>query len=723
MTDDKPVLTKVNDNELVDFFERGYPLQTQSPDSFFHKLAIQLKLVKPRTDINATNIAEAVEEFAQKNNLKVRAIKLEQDWWKRDQGILVSSDNTGQPVLLVPGVIYGYKKISAKNIKAENIRNATDLNQTAYMFYPCFAKEKISIKQLLLICYKVNKGNILALLGFHLLLGLLALILPLISGHIFDYIIPFADTFGLLQVSFVLIANILFSSLINLNYFIAAIRIKLVANYIVQSAVWERLVSLPLSFFMLINSGDVSNRAASVDTIQQSLTSTTISAILTGFFALFSLGIMIYLCPSLSFILFIIAMLLAITNVSVAFYQYQKLKDVFAIEGKLYGYLSQLFHNVAKIKVFNCQKPFFYNWFHPFWDMCKIRYAVENVQITLDLIRFSIMILGTMIVFAYAYKFQAFKSFGDFFIYNSLYTYFISSFLGLTASFIRVIAILPLFDRIKPILNTKPEDLTNGIILKQPKGKIELNNIYVRYENPNKYNFVDNSILSTYDSEQYISPWILKNINLSINENDFIAIVGHSGCGKTTLIKMLLGLLMPNRGTISVDNYDMQVIDKLHYRKNIGAILQSSTLFAGTILENLMEGRKINKEKIFQLASNLGVEEFINSLPMKYDTVLAEGGRNISVGQKQKLLIMKALIHDPKIIIFDEATSALDNESQIKIFAYLKQLKATRIIVSHRLTTVKEAQKIVVLDKGGVIAGGTYDEILSLGSFRELMVK
>lgn len=186
---------------------------------------------------------------------------------------------------------------------------------------------------------------------------------------------------------------------------------------------------------------------------------------------------------------------------------------------------------------------------------------------------------------------------------------------------------------------------------------------------------------------------------------------------------MILGLLTPHKGTISIDNYDMQVIDKLHYRKNIGAVLQSSTLFAGTILENILDGRTIDITKISQLAQKLGVDEFINSLPMKYDTILAEGGRNISVGQKQKLLTMKALIHEPKIIIFDEATSALDNESQRKIFDYLNQLNATRIIVSHRLTTVKETQKIIILDKGTTLASGTYDEIASSTLFKKLMVK
>ena len=692
---------------------------------FFKALSEKLNIKNPKLngflEGKSINMHDALKIFSEKNELSMRLIKLDLNWWKFEQSVLVGFNENGSPVILTPRFFGGYLMIDLLNHYTLKIDQKTvgKMQSLAYMFYPDLPKTRISIKMLLMRSFNLNRQDYAKVFLTHVIIGLLALVSPIIGGYFFTYIIPYADKSALLQISLVLISSVIISSIVKLNYQIAVTRIKLISDLFIQSAIWKRLTFLPIGFFMLMNSGDLSNRASAVESIQQGFSSVTIGALLTGIFSIFSFTYMLYLNIRLSLFLLLIVLLVSFFVLIAAIRQNIHYKEMYKIEGEQYGRLNQVFQSIAKIKVFNAQGSFYQRWLSLFLEECDARVKSEKIAINMSIVNNFSLMLGSVAIFYFAFKLKVFTSFGEFFVYNAMYTNFASSFAGLTDAFAHTYNLIPLMKRAKPILNTKPEDVLNGVKLKAIKGRLEVSNAFFRYENPAKYQLDDdNSYLDVFESEKFISPWVLKNVNMQVEENDYVAIIGASGSGKTTLIKLLLGLMVPQKGALSIDNYDYQIIDKFHYRKELGVILQSSTLFSGTIRDNIMPDGLVESEFVKSiedldaLAKTLGIDDFIQSLPMKYDTLLSEGGRNISMGQKQKILLLKTFMRKPKLLILDEATSALDNASQIKIFDYLSTLKATRIVVSHRLTTIKQAKKIFVLEEGNLILIGDYKALM-----------
>jgi len=216
----------------------------------------------------------------------------------------------------------------------------------------------------------------------------------------------------------------------------------------------------------------------------------------------------------------------------------------------------------------------------------------------------------------------------------------------------------------------------------------------------------------------------LKDFNLDIRAGETIAFVGDSGSGKSTVLNLVIGFYNAQEGKVLVDGVSIEEMDIKKYRKSIAIVLQNNILFSGTIRDNITYGLPgINIEKLWQAVKMANLEEFVQSLPKGLDTDVGEHGSGLSGGQRQRVAIARALVRDPKIIILDEATSALDNKSERMVQeAIEKMMKGrTRLVVAHRLSTIRRADRIVVLDKGKIAEIGTYDELIAKkGKFYEL---
>jgi ATP-binding cassette subfamily B protein len=211
------------------------------------------------------------------------------------------------------------------------------------------------------------------------------------------------------------------------------------------------------------------------------------------------------------------------------------------------------------------------------------------------------------------------------------------------------------------------------------------------------------------------SPPALNDVSFKVPAGKVVGIVGRSGSGKTTLTKMIQGMHQPQRGIIRLDKLDMRELDIAYVRQNIGVVLQDNFLFRGTIKDNIaMAKSNCGFQEIVYVAKMAGAAEFIERMPQSYDTLLEENGSNLSGGQKQRLAIARALLKDPRILIFDEATSALDPESEAIIQRNLGVIAKGRtvIIVSHRLATLTACDQIVVLERGKVDMTGTHQQLL-----------
>ncbi len=216
---------------------------------------------------------------------------------------------------------------------------------------------------------------------------------------------------------------------------------------------------------------------------------------------------------------------------------------------------------------------------------------------------------------------------------------------------------------------------------------------------------------------------LLDDISFDVHRGEYVGIVGMSGCGKSTLLKLLLGILKPGRGEISYGGYELSETDQRSILRNIGVVMQNESLIPGTIRQNLMmQPRPVTEEKIWKTLETVGIADLVRGYPLGLDTEIGASGASMSGGQMQKLLIARAIISEPKMIVFDEATSALDNVSQKEIKEALDAMDCTRIVVAHRLSTVKDCDRILLLDKGKIAQEGTYDELVNReGLFRELV--
>ena len=261
----------------------------------------------------------------------------------------------------------------------------------------------------------------------------------------------------------------------------------------------------------------------------------------------------------------------------------------------------------------------------------------------------------------------------------------------------------PSLKLIEPILSEAPETSAGKMVVGRLSGAIEMSHVTFRY------------------SEK--SPVVLDDLNLKIKPREYIAIVGRSGCGKSTLMRLLMGFEKPESGMVMYDQKDLAELDPASLRRNIGVVLQNGKLFAGSIFSNItISAPWLTLKEAWEAAEMAGMADDIRNMPMGMHTLISEGSGGISGGQKQRLMIARAIAPKPKILMFDEATSALDNITQKKVSDTLDTLNCTRVVIAHRLSTIRNCDRILVMDKGKIAEDGSYDELIAKnGLFAELV--
>jgi len=215
----------------------------------------------------------------------------------------------------------------------------------------------------------------------------------------------------------------------------------------------------------------------------------------------------------------------------------------------------------------------------------------------------------------------------------------------------------------------------------------------------------------------------MKDLSLQVNAGEYVAIVGRTGCGKSTIVRLLLGFEKPEQGTVFFDQYDLNCVDPRSVRKNIGVVTQSGQLFQGDIYSNItIAAPDMTIDEAWEAAEIAGIADDIRKMPMGMHTIISEGAGGVSGGQKQRLMIARAVAPKPKILIFDEATSALDNKTQKQISDALDKMNCTRIVIAHRLSTIRRCDRILMLEEGRIIEEGTYEELIAKnGAFADMV--
>ncbi len=292
----------------------------------------------------------------------------------------------------------------------------------------------------------------------------------------------------------------------------------------------------------------------------------------------------------------------------------------------------------------------------------------------------------------------------SYFAFHSAYGMVSVAFSSLAAFALNFAQITPILQMAEPILKEVPENSSDREVITSISGSVEMSHVSFRYEED--------------------GPYILDDLSLKINAGDYVAIVGKTGCGKSTLIRLLLGFETPEKGAVYYDKKDLRKIDPLSLRKKIGTVSQNGDLFNGDIYSNIsICAPGLSMDDAWKAAEMAGIAEDIKAMPMGMFTMISEGARDISGGQKQRLMIARAIAGKPKLLIFDEATSALDNKTQKQVSDALDSLKCTRIVIAHRLSTIRHCKRILILDGGKIQAQGSYEELIENNPFFAELVK
>ena len=666
---------------------------------------IEVHRIPPLNPDDSDN--DLLEKISKASSFRYRRVELTDNWWQYDHGpLLVYRQQDHRACALVPYKGKNYRLIETSPTDEEvstpiSKKSASSLEPFAYMFYRSLPDRAITWHDLLEFGLKGIGGDLRRLLFTMAAMSILGLFVPIAMGLIFDYVIPSANINLLYQFILALAVNVVAITLFNAAAMIANMRLELKMNTSLQAALWDRLLRLPVSFFRRYTVGDLADRASGIDEIQKTITSNVVYTAISGVFSFFTLLLMIYYDARLALGAVALTSLFVAVNVFTTLQQLKYQRKMYTTFGQLSGFLLQILTNITKLRVSNKEKTAFKRWLNPYAQATRLFLKSETINIRLIVFSSIFSVIATATLFVMVFTMGKDLTFGHFIAFNAAFGQFFASVLALSQVISDSLEIIPLYERSRPILTALPEDSDQGVDCGDLKGEIKIDRLSFRYPQDDKA------------MDQTISPLVFKGLDLTVAPGEYIALVGPSGSGKSTLFRLLLGFELPTSGNIYYDGQNLTGLNISTVRRQLGVVLQSSRLLPGTIQENIGFGMTdFSEEHAWTAAHYAGIDQDIHAMPMGMHTLIAEGGKNISVGQRQRILIARALAKNPKILFFDEATSALDNITQAQIAQHIENLNVTCIVAAHRLSTVVKADRIYVFDKGNIVEQGTYQELV-----------
>ena len=649
------------------------------------------------------NSPEPLRDILHASKVQARKVILEGQWWKQDCGPLLVFDHDENAAALVPVKNSQYEiKQSGKPTIILTEEIAKSLKEYGYILYRSLPMRSLSIRDLFIFMKdSIPTQDSLRLLMVGLITGLLGLASPIVSGILFNTVIPESQKTQLFQVTFLLLSIGSVLLLFELTKAFTMLRVEGRLDASLQSAMWSRLITLPTAFFRRFSTGELVNRTMGINTIREMISGATFNTIFSALFSLFSLALLFVYSVRVA----IIALILTFISVAVTFFagwlQLKQESDLVEVTNHLSGFVLQVIGGLAKLRTSGNEDKAFLQWTDSYTKQSRIFITKQKIENFLNAFNTSYTVLCSMVIF-YAALNIGNLNMGNFIAFFTAYINFQTGLMELSRVSITINAIIPTYQNLKPILEEVPEYDSHRIDPGVLDGNIELNHITFRY-NPDY-------------------PPVIDDVSLSIKAGEYVAIVGGSGSGKSTIMRLLLGFENPENGRIYYSGKDLDTIDIRAVRSQLGVVLQNGKLLSGDIFTNIIGTSAIlTIEDAWDAADKAGLKEDILLMPMKMHTFISEGSGSISGGQRQRMLIARAIVKKPKILFLDEATSALDNRTQAIVTRSLNQLNSTRIVIAHRLSTVMACDRIIVLERGKIVEQGTYDVLMeNKGYFYEL---
>jgi NHLM bacteriocin system ABC transporter ATP-binding protein len=647
---------------------------------------------------------DQLEYLLRPTGIMRRVVRLNGKWWRDAIGPMLGQTKSGDVVALIPAGFNGYEYFDCASGKKVRLSGKTAglLQEEAFCFYRPLPLKKLGLTDLAkYIVRSLSRADIAAVALASLGVSLLGMFSPYATRLVFDKVIPSGQTGLLLPVAVLLLGVAISSIIVGITRTLLMARIQTKMNGPVSAAAMSRLLSLPAVFFKEYNAGELASRVSAIGQLCQMLANAFLSTGLTALFSFVYIFQMTGYAPALvaPALLTILAQL-AVTVIS-SLVQIRISRKQMALGAKLNGLTFASFSGVQKIKLTGAERRVFAKWADAYRQQAELSYNPPGIIRVQPVIAGLISLAGTIVIYYGAAVSKI--SVADYMAFNAAFGMVngaIMALAGIAATFANI---KPLMEMVEPILKEVPEVGENKEIVTRLSGTIEVNNVSFRYNEE--------------------MPLVLDDLSLKIRAGQYIAVVGQTGCGKSTLMRLLLGFETPQRGAIYYDGRDIAKIDLKSLRQNIGSVMQNGKLFTGDIFSNIVVSAPwLSMDDAWQAAELAGIAEDIRAMPMGMHTMISEGSGGISGGQRQRLMIARAIVSKPRILIFDEATSALDNITQKHVSDALDSLKCTRIVIAHRLSTIRHCDRIIVLDGGRIQEDGTYDELIAKGgAFAELV--
>ena len=650
-------------------------------------------------------IDEQIEFRMRPFGIKSRTVTLDKGWYHHAVGAMLGTlKEDGSAVALLPDKFSGYRFFDIRTGKQLRInkKNEQLFDKEAVCFYESLPLKSLHINDLLkFMVQQLNISDIvlyLTLMGVSTLLGLMS---PLFTRWLFSDVL---ESYSLQVLFSLAVFMFCFSiSKLCLGAYQSLInsRIGIKQNIAMQAAVMNRMMSLPPSFFRQFSSGELSQRSSYVQSLFSTLFNSISMTGLTSLFSLIYIGQIFVFAPSLVVPSLLITAATLVLSLVTTFMQMKITRENMEISAKISGLTYATITGIQKIKLAGAEKRMFSRWARQYAKEAQLEYNPPMFLRLSGTISLALSLVGTLVLYGIAINNRV--SVADYYAFNTAYGMISGAFTSIVSITLTVANIRPTLEMARPILEAEPEIHADKKNISELKGAIEFSHVSFRY---------DDSM-----------PNVIDDLSLKIKPGEYLAIVGSTGCGKSTLMRLMLGFEMPQKGSIFYDNKDIVKIDLESLRRKIGSVMQDGKLFLGDIYSNIViTAPQLTIDDAWEAAEIASIADDIRSMPMGMHTIISEGQGGISGGQRQRLMIARAVAPKPKILLFDEATSALDNVKQKKVSEAIDSLKCTRVVIAHRLSTIQHADRIIYLDQGKIAECGTYDELIAKnGLFAKLV--
>jgi ATP-binding cassette subfamily C protein len=648
-------------------------------------------------NVEKNHIVEYAKSACALGNLFFQEVNLPEKWLGYDSLLLLTFTNETppKPLAALPSQTdYQLYNSEKERVKIKDEKAFLPKALAIYRSFP--DKECLNWVDIVKYCFGLVVKDLGVVILTAILTVLAAFVYPAATQLVFDRVIQNHDYALLMQIAIGLVVVEIGRLLFQTAQEYAILRVEARLDHDMETAIWQRVLMMPANFYKHYMVGELLQRISSVRSMRKVLSGPIIRIAIRAFFSFLFLIVMFYYNALLSLV---VLGILALYFIAISIFIPRSLKlnrETQENQAELDATIIQTILGISKIRTNGAENRIFYRWSK---DNASSLFSglklgnIDTFNVSLNTIIPYLLQLAIVFVYLFWMKKTGMMGVAEFLAFYMAFTSFTTGLLSLSNTLFRILPIFPTWERSKIIFQEAAEFNERKIDPGPLRGDIRVESIYFRYPGASSY--------------------VLQNLSFHIKEGEFVAIIGQSGCGKSTLLRMLLGFEKPEQGAIYFDGKDLAKLNPNQVRRQLGAYLQHGSILDGTIRENILCGHYASDEDILQAVDKAGFLEDLRALPMGLNTVLASGGTTLSGGQKQRLMLARALLGTNKILLLDEATNALDNKTQAHVIRNLENLPITRIVIAHRLSTVKNANKILVLEEGRIIEEGTYQELLA----------